>query len=352
MNTLIIRADASSEIGAGHLMRCLALGQAWNDAGGKVVFITACAAEGLLKRLCKEGFDVCRLERSYPDDYDQKYTKSVLATYPGAWVVLDGYHFDEIYQQHVKESGHKLLVIDDMAHLKHYYADIVLNQNLHAGKLQYSCEAFTQLLLGTKYVLLRREFIAWKDWKREIPEVAQRVLVTLGGGDPDNHTLKAIQALQKGDVSGLEATVIIGATNRHKDKLETEVTRSSIPIRLVRNAENMSKLMAWGDVAVSAAGTTVWELMFMALPSLFLIVAENQFFAARALNHFGTVVIARSWDQMLFVYYLRKLLISMKLREHISALSRTVIDGFGAFRVADTIRHIPQSHSVMPKGSE
>lgn len=273
---LIIRADASIEMGTGHLMRCLALAQAWKDEGGRVVFITACQSEALLQRLRDEGFDVHTLAGAYPDDSDWEYTKDILAVYPGAWVVLDGYHFDEAYQQRIKQLCHQLLVIDDIAHLKHYYADIVLNQNLHASQLGYYCEPYTRLLLGTRYALLRREFLAWKDWKREIPRSARRVLVTLGGADPENHTLKVVQALDKVEVTGVEATVIIGANNPHRDVLETATRRSRTPIRLIRNSQSMPDLMAWADVAVSAAGTTTWELLFLGTPILALISAYNQ----------------------------------------------------------------------------
>ena len=182
---MIIRTDASIQIGSGHMMRCLALGQAWKDAGGKVTFVTACQSDGLLQRLREEEFDIHLLARPYPDPGDWNYTKNILAAHPNAWVVLDGYHFNEAYQQCVKEAGHRLFVINDMAHLKHYYADIVLNQNLHAEQLRYSCEPYTRLLLGTRYVLLRREFLRWQGWQREIPDIACKVLVTLGGSDPN-----------------------------------------------------------------------------------------------------------------------------------------------------------------------
>lgn len=337
---LIIRADASSQIGTGHFMRCLALAQAWKDAGGQVIFITACESENLLQRLQEEDFDIHLLSGPYPDAVDWGYTNDIMAEHPGTWVVLDGYHFDEVYQQLVKDSGHSLLVIDDMAHLKHYYADIVLNQNLHAQQLRYLCEPYTRLLLGTQYVLLRREFLSWKDWKRDIPEVAQRVLVTLGGGDPENHTLKVIRALQEVNVPDLEATVVIGASNPHADGLEAAAEQSRIPIRLIRNAENMPELMAWADVAISAAGSTCWELMFMSLPALLLVAADNQLLAAIALRDYsGTIEMSGAWDQTLFVNRFSSLVVNMKLREDISMSGRKAVDGSGASRVIASILH-------------
>ena len=323
-------------MGTGHLMRCLALAQAWKDAGGKVTFITACQNEDLLQRLREEEFDIHLLARSYPDTSDWAYTKDILAAHPDAWVVLDGYHFDEVYQQRVKEGGHRLLVIDDIAHLKHYYADIVLNQNLHTEQLHYSCESYTRLLLGTQYVLLRREFLAWRGWKREIPEVARRVLVTLGSSDPENYTLKVIQALQKVDVADLEATVVIGASNPHVEVLEAAIRQSRIPTRLIQNATNMPELMAWADVAASSAGTTTWELLFLSIPTLFLVLADNQHYTAEQIE---SQEVGKSLGQAenITVQSLAESIASLakdfNLRAKMSKNARQIVDGQGTQRL-------------------
>jgi len=227
---LVIRADANTRIGTGHLMRCLALAQGWKDSGGQVIFITACSNEPLLQRLYDEGFVVHRLEHPYPDPQDWEMTKQLLSEHLGAWLVLDGYHFDSEYQWLVKEAGYRFLVIDDMAHLPHYYADIVVNQNLHAEQLHYPCEPYTQLLLGTQYVLLRREFLKGQGWKREIPEVARKVLVTLGGSDPDNVTLKVIRAINKLKIKGLEIKVVIGPSNPHMASLKEAIHHSPLTV--------------------------------------------------------------------------------------------------------------------------
>src|SRR5207245_1177027 len=104
------------------------------------------------------------------------------------WLVLDGYHFDPAYQEGARASGLRLLVIDDVVHQARYSADILLNQNLDAEHLRYRAGANTELLLGPRYALLRQEFLGWQRWDRSISPVARRVLVTVGGGDPDNVT--------------------------------------------------------------------------------------------------------------------------------------------------------------------
>jgi len=322
-------------------MRCLSLAQAWKDTGGEVTFITSCQDEGLLERLRDEEFDVRLLSSAYPDTADWSFTRDILAGHPGDWVVLDGYHFDEGYQRQVRKAGNRLLVIDDMAHLKNYCADIVLNQNLHAEQVRYACEPYTRLLLGTRYVLLRREFLAWKKWHRKIPEVARRVLVTLGGGDPDNNTLKVIQALREADVPDLEATVVIGASNPHAGVLEKAVKQSRIPIRLVRDAKNMPELMAWADMAVSGGGTTAWELLFMGVPSLFLVVADNQSFTAEYIENQGfgkNLGLAQNISTESLTETITTLVKDFNLRATISRKARQMVDGQGAQRIISSMK--------------
>ncbi|MFC1911838.1 UDP-2,4-diacetamido-2,4,6-trideoxy-beta-L-altropyranose hydrolase [Chloroflexota bacterium] len=338
---LIIRADAGTEIGTGHLMRCLALAQEWTAIGGSVDFITTCQNSDLLRRLQDDGFNVHVSNHSHPDPADWDYTKKLLAAQPDCWVVLDGYHFDEVYQQQVKEAEHRLLVVDDIASLAHYCADIVINQNLHAGQLRYVVEPYTELLLGTRYVLLRREFLAWRGSPRKIPKVAQRVLVTLGGTDPENQTLKVIQALQKVDIPGLEATVVVGASNPHTDVLEAAINRGAVPIRLVHNAENMPELMSRVDMAVSSAGITTWELLFFGIPSLFLALTDDQRFVAEEVGN-QKAGENLGWAADVSVESLTASIARVakdnKLRAEITANTRKMVDGQGVHRITTIMR--------------
>jgi spore coat polysaccharide biosynthesis predicted glycosyltransferase SpsG len=107
-------------------------------------------------------------------------------------------------------------------------------------------------LLGTKYALLRREFWQWQDWERAINPIARKLLVTFGGSDPDNVTLKVIQALEWLNRDDLEVIVVIGGSNPHYEILQKEATDSSLAISLQQNVSNMPELMAWADLAILA----------------------------------------------------------------------------------------------------
>ncbi len=232
--TLVFRVDASSEMGIGHVMRCLALAQAWQDIEGQSIFVMSTGFPALETRLKSEGMNVVYVSAKPGSNDDAFQTTKLSREMNTRWVIVDGYHFTANYQKIIKDSGLNLLFIDDHGHADHYYADIVLNQNIHAESLFYRCEPYTQLFLGPEYVLLRREFLKWRGWARSIPEVARCILVTLGGGDSENVTLKVIQALRKMNQSDMEVTVLIGPTNPHLAAVESEISSFPCPIHLLR----------------------------------------------------------------------------------------------------------------------
>jgi UDP-2,4-diacetamido-2,4,6-trideoxy-beta-L-altropyranose hydrolase len=336
--SVIIRADADARMGTGHLMRCLALGQAWKDAGGEVLFLTRCANGNLLARIREEGFSVCPLTDPASSLDDLRQEKEILRRHPRAWWVLDGYHFDPSYQLRLKTLGARLLVIDDMNHLPCYHADLVLNQNIHAVDLAYSCPSGgTRFLLGPRYALLRREFLRWKEWKRNIPKVAGKILVTLGGSDPDNATPKVVRGLRGMGLPGLEVSVVAGATNPNREEIEKEMAPLPPAFRLLTAVEDMPRWMAWADMAISAGGSTVWEMAFMGLPNLVLVLADNQFPIAGRLGQegiSGNLGWADSISPAQISAAAGSLALASEKRREMAEKGRGLVDGLGGSRVA------------------
>jgi UDP-2,4-diacetamido-2,4,6-trideoxy-beta-L-altropyranose hydrolase len=337
METLLFRVDARPEMGIGHVMRCLALAEAWQDAGGRAVLVAADLSPTLSARLVSENIDIVHFSEK-PGSANDAFHTAELAKGQGAeWVVVDGYHFGADYQQIIKDAGLSLLFFDDNHHAEHYYADIVLNQNLHADESMYvNRELYSFLLLGPKYVLLRREFLKPKKWKRQIPEVAKKVLVTLGGSDPDDLTSTIIRALQHLDIDGIEAKVVAGPNNPHYHDLLMLTEQSDAHIELIKNAYNMSELMMWADAAVSGGGTTCWELAYMGLPSVILVLADNQRASAQALVKKGCFIGIDPPDQFrepVISQALTHLISSPETRSRLSLNAMKLIDGHGVDRV-------------------
>lgn len=336
--SLLIRVDANAGIGSGHLMRCLALAQAWQDAGGVAHFAAVDIPDGLAGRLASEGMTLHRLNVTPGGPEDAAQTVALALRLGATWVVEDGYCFDADYQRAIKDAGLRLLVIDDYGHAGHYWADLVLNQNAYIdGSLYYSRrEPITRLLLGAQYVLLRREFLRWRDWQRSIPKIARKVLVTLGGSDPANATQKAVEALAEMPVDDFEAVVVVGGANPHVSALELAVSDSSRNIRIEHNVTDMPPLMAWADLAVSAAGSTCWELAYMGLPAVVTVLAENQAPVAKALSAAGSVV-SLGWhtslEKQAISNALVRILHDQELRTRLSQNVRELVDGHGPKRV-------------------
>ncbi|OYQ63869.1 UDP-2,4-diacetamido-2,4,6-trideoxy-beta-L-altropyranose hydrolase [Pseudanabaena sp. SR411] len=334
---LVIRADASTTMGTGHVMRCLALAQVWQDQGGKAIFVLANKSSSLENRLISEGIQVVYLLVATGSHDDVNQTVDFAQKFNAQWIVVDGYHFGTKYQKDIKDFGIKLLVFDDYGHAEHYYADLVLNQNISAHKdLYQSREIYTQLLLGTDYVLLRREFWQWQNLQREINPIARKILVTLGGSDPDNVTFKVIQALNRLNRDDLEVIVVIGGSNPHCEILQKLIADSSLVISLQQNVSNMPEVMAWADLAIAAGGATSWELAFMGLPSLVFTIADNQKAIAAELDR-QSVIINLGWHKDVTVVQigsvLQELISDLRKRETMSKKGRELVDGNGARRV-------------------
>jgi UDP-2,4-diacetamido-2,4,6-trideoxy-beta-L-altropyranose hydrolase len=329
---LLVRADASPRIGTGHVMRCLALAQAWQDQGGQVHFALAGGAPGAQERLAREGAIAHQLGAQAGSAEDAREVVRLARELGAAWLVLDGYHFGPDYQRAIKEAGFRLLALDDQGHPTGV-ADVLLNQNLYADEaLYFGLSRDTRLLLGPRYALLRREFLQQRGGRRDVPEVARKVLVTLGGSDPENVTPRAVTALQR---LGLEAEVLVGMANPHLAEVEA-AAHGSGRIRLRSNA-NVPELMAWADFAFAAAGSTCWELAFMGLPGLLVIQAENQAPVAASCHAAGigrSLGWARAHTAESIAAALEAVASDRAFRANAAARGPALIDGEGARRVA------------------
>jgi UDP-2,4-diacetamido-2,4,6-trideoxy-beta-L-altropyranose hydrolase len=258
------------------------------------------------------------------------------------WLVLDGYHFDPDYQRAIREAGHRLLVFDDYNHLPHYHANILLNQNMGSETISYSYDADTIGLFGPRYAPLRGEFLAGKNRIQKQTQRRRKILVTLGGADPDNITLKVVRALQKTGLDNLEVNIVAGPVNPNVKMLESEIENASqlgrttnLSIRLLRDA-NMPELMAGAKLAVSAGGSTCWELCFFGVPILVIISAENQRASARGLHRVGAAL-SLGWHEDIQVSELAEAIENlindpMKL-ESMSSQGMKVVDGQGSKRI-------------------
>lgn len=290
----VIRADASVHIGVGHAMRCLTLAQQIREEGQNEVGFICRDEPGHLAGLIREqGYPVALLSAHSPFSW-QEDAAQVTASLKGQtvdWLVADHYGIDSRWEGLLRHKADRIAVIDDLANRTHD-CDAIIDQNYR----QNFTHRYDQLvpegcikLLGPRYLLLRPEFArARQNLKRDVSAV-RRILVNFGGTDVPNLSLRALQAIQSLKVGGLMVDVVIGRTNPHRVNLEQEISR--LPgFTLHVQSNRMAELICVADLAIGASGSSTWERCSLGLPTLALVLADNQREALNELGEEGIIV--------------------------------------------------------------
>jgi UDP-2,4-diacetamido-2,4,6-trideoxy-beta-L-altropyranose hydrolase len=292
---IAIRTDSSTDIGTGHLIRCLTLADRLRDEGAVVNFICR-ELPGNQNSIAREkGYTVHSLpyetdRRSISgDEYarwlgvtpeiDANQTARVITencSYVD-WLVVDHYALGESWEKKLRPSTENILLIDDLANRCHE-CDLLLDQNYYIG-FEHCYDMLVpghcQLFLGPSHALLRPEFSGAQSQLRQRNGTIKRIMVFYGGADSSNETGKTLEAIGSVDRADLSIDVVVGAANQHCRNLE-DIARNIPDVKFHYNVSNMAKLMANADLALGAGGTTTWERCFMGLPTIATILAENQ----------------------------------------------------------------------------
>jgi len=331
--TLLLRADASDTIGSGHILRSLAIAQAWQDAGGEAVFACAQLPLVLEERLRDESCRVVRLNTRIGSADDARETARLAQQVGARWIVADGYRFDFAWQSAIKEAEHSLLVLDDDGHCEAYHAHIVLNPNAGADADFYAGRApHSQILVGARFALLRREFRVLPSPAKVVAPRVGRVLIAMGGADIGGLVPRALAFLQGQRFAG-EVVVLSGTRN-------FDLPAFAFQLQIVRAARDVPAWMSWCNLALAAAGSTTWELACCGVPAILSVVAPNQSQLASWCDENG---VARSigeadaeWETRLEAAWHE--VQPPETRAALSERGREAIDGQGAARVVAVVQ--------------
>ena len=308
MNVLI-RVDSSTEIGSGHVMRCLTLARKLRNMGAEVTFVCSELQGNLIKLITKE-FMVLSLIipdavqkvgsdedffQSWLDlgwELDVEYIKNYLKADQNKldWLIVDHYGIDRRWECSLRPFFKKIMVIDDLANRRHY-CDVLLDQNFYSnpqaryeGLVPRSC----MLYLGPQYALLRPEFEVERRQFKKQNGFVKKIMVFFGGSDPTNETCKALKALATFNAKDIEIDVVVGDQNKNKRKIK-DLCRGNPNMNYFCQVDKMAELMVEADLAIGAGGTTTWERLYMGLPTLTIVVAENQKDTINDLANYGAI---------------------------------------------------------------
>lgn len=278
---IAIRADASTFIGTGHIIRCLSLAERLREQGADVIFMTRTLPGHINARIHAQGFTVVEVPES-----DEPATYLLpLGTFD--WLVVDHYTLSAEWETQARPFTRYLMVLDDLADRPHD-CDLLVDQNFFEDRVtryRHLVPADAEVLTGPDYALLRPEF---HQLRKSLPKRSgeiRRIMVSLGGADPNNATTKVLEGLSLLDLSGIAVNVIIGAANPNPDLVRRYSERLGFNCCL--NVTDMAERMVATDLFIGAGGTTTWERMALGLPGVVVSIAENHRELSRQLAEHG-----------------------------------------------------------------
>lgn len=345
---ILFRADANPSIGFGHIMRCLSIADAVASFNQEVLFILA--DDTVQELVASRGYPSIVLGTAYHDlEGEAERVSSIISEKKAGVLVVDSYFVTERYLNALWETcrsaGCRLVYMDDVLAFP-YPCDMLLNYNIYASDADYkglyqSVKEIPTFLLGTDFAPLRREFQNLPP--RIVRRQGRNILISTGGSDCDHITLELVEEIRNKTREEITFHVIIGAMNEDKE-LIYDKAKDCTNIVLQENVKNMSDLMQACDVAISAAGSTLYELCATQTPAVTYILADNQIPGAEGFEHHGVLQCAGDVRQLGAQRLAIRLLDSAvelcddyNERYRIAGWMSEVVDGRGAERIAESI---------------
>ncbi|WFP50629.1 UDP-2,4-diacetamido-2,4,6-trideoxy-beta-L-altropyranose hydrolase [Methylomonas sp. EFPC3] len=310
-----IRADASVQMGSGHVMRCLTLADALRERGAEVAFISREHPGNLFSLIEASGHLLLRLPESTsaPDTRlahaawlgttqteDAQQTAAALRQFGDPdWLIVDHYAIDAEWEAILRPMVGRIMVIDDLADRRHD-CELLLDQNFYISPEQryrswvpQSCD----LLFGPEYALLRPEFLVAANFSRARDGRIRRILVFFGGSDPTGETVKALQAFDLLGWTETEIDVVVGKTNPRNPLIEALCDKYA-NIHFHCQTSDMAHLCATADIAIGAGGSANWERFKLGLPTMIVLTADNQCETMQALAAAGYIRLLGKADEI------------------------------------------------------
>ena len=337
------RVDSSRSIGAGHLVRCLALAQELQSRGVKTFFISQNILAPLEEFLFSSGHRVISISQSISSRFDWKRdsaeTLKVLKDISADILIVDHYRLDERWHKSIKKTINKLAVIDDVPGRK-LFCDILIDQNLGRKPAHYLpfIEGNPKFLLGSKFVLMRNEFRLNKKRafkRRKEFKGIKSILLTLGGSESLENYLKIIKILSELKLDSFsEVKLALGFDQQQEIYSKHLLKSEKLKISVLENPLNIYESMVTSDLCIGYAGSSSWERCVLGLPSLVKVISDDQIFIAKNLEKKGAAIIWKKESE------LKKLVETMDDRDKwfkVVDASRKICDGNGSRRVANAI---------------
>ena len=338
--TLFVRADGNSEIGMGHLMRCLTIAEACRELHMEVCFLLA--DDACVHMVRERGFQSRILDTDYRQmDSELPQLSPILSGEENALLLVDSYQVTGSYLQTLSDIL-PVIYMDDLGE-RFWPVQAIVNYNHYATHLSYETwyrNGRTKLLLGSIYAPLRPMFAgAGVDY--EVRRQVKNILILTGGSDSLRIAEKLTENLKSDEIT---LQVVCGPFSQSLDRLqELEREWGTERLQVRSNVSDMASLMAACDLAVSAAGSTLYELCALGVPTISFTFADNQLAGATEFNRIGIIPYAGDFRQEPekalgeIRLQVERLCTDSRVRRTLSCRMREIIDGRGAIRLAEEL---------------
>lgn len=321
-----IRADGGPELGYGHLVRTGALATELLRRDINTSYITT-TPKGV-KEFCPDGIQIHQI----PEENEQKAVLESLRTKGIDAIVTDSYGVDQEYQKSLSDVTDTVAVIQGDARYD-LYCDILINGHVFAEDIEYNWAGDEpKWCLGSAYLLLREEFSRPSKPDIVFRENPERAMILMGGSDVNNRTPEVMGAFDDRDIS---VDVIIGPGYDNKNDIIAAANNFNCCWNIHQTPNNISELMFKSDFAVSALGTTTYELIATNTPVVGLVEADNQLPIARALSKQGLGLV--SWENQTLHKEVNKMMANSEIRRGFWEKYSSLIDGNGAVRIVNEL---------------
>lgn len=334
---ILFRVDGYPELGLGHIMRCLSLAGRLKEKNMESTFLTKNYPEPI-KEILNNGHNLKIIPRKLNKKEEINLVLKILKSLEPKAIITDRPYTSDEYLKALKHRGSFLVSIDDLG-CKDFSSDIVIAGYLSCKLKSYNLSPCSRLYLGVRYLILRKEFEKAHGTKRKIRKRANKILISLGGADWENLTLKVAQALN--DIKKeLEITIVQGPLYQHREKLKKFLKESKQDFFIESNAMNMGELMLSSDIAFTAGGETSYELAAMGTPSINISQRQHQVINAEEEAKKGFSVnlgLGKQVSKKKILETVENLLENYELRQAMSRKGKQLIDAKGAERIAEII---------------
>ena len=342
MKKILIRVDGNHQLGMGDVSSMINLAEELK--GFEILFVSK-YIEGINK-IEEFGYKIERIAEDISYEDEIRFIKELVKDLKLSVVVVE--LIIDNYGDYIEEISKisKTVVFDFFGNLN-IYSDVLINWMGLNGNYKYNfLKEGAEYYSGLDYIPLNKRIKEYNLLNKRIPSETSNILITFGGSDLRNFTLRVIKVLEK--FKGINITIVIGSVYKHKEKLQKFLRNLKCEYDLKENVSNLSEIMFNSDLAISTGGLTAFELCAVGTPFISIAAVGHQVDRLKKMDELGVCKYAGDWEDLKdenLYSIINELIENKKEREFMSERGKKLIDGRGTERLSNIIKNLAENQN-------